>query len=756
MAPKRAPKKTPAKIPAKTAERIVAIALQNPELGARRLVPLLKKKRISVSASGVQRILRGHNLQTRALRLAKIKAKRRKPKTKQQKPAGRITAGLADRIVKLSLKNPHWGARRLARALAQKKVAVSPSRVYAVLKRNDLQTRQKRKANLKAPAKKTRRPKASSQKPATKINDQIAARICEIALQNPELGAKRLVPLLEEQEIFATSSAVYRVFKCNGVENRSKRLLKLKEKMISETSPEFEIELPEPVDVPAHLAPMPPEDEIPESLQDFEIELPEPVDVPAHLAPMPPENEIPESLQDFEIELPEPVDVPAHLAPMPPEDEIPEFLQDQEELPSLPIEDEIPEFLQDQEELPSLPIEDEIWEHVLEPVELAPVPDQDEIPEPLPGPAEDEITEPVFEPAATAPIPPEVEAPAPVEEPEPLPERVETTAAEPEPPPVRTALLKLPRKKSHWIFYPLYLLLLLLIGYLGFQSLQAIQFARPEADTVTASGSAGERPAVQPRASIRPLSDYQVIWQRNLFNVTLSKDSDKKDEISLENIALAKKDLGLELVGTVVAEDSNLSRAIIDNRKTREQEAYREGDSAGKVKIKKILRNNVIITTAKGDELLTVEIKESAKGSASSVRSKSIGSHASSSPQKSDSAQSNARSTRSRARTRSIKLKRDEVEASLANVDDLMEKVNVTPYMQGDQPSGFRISNIPADSVLRKMGLRSRDVIVGVDEDDITGPDQATDFFEKLAAGEEVTIRVKRRRRTRQIKLSIE
>ena len=696
MAPKRAPKKTPAKIPAKTAERIVAIALQNPELGARRLVPLLKKKRISVSASGVQRILRGHNLQTRALRLAKIKAKRRKPKTKQQKPAGRITAGLADRIVKLSLKNPHWGARRLARALAQKKVAVSPSRVYAVLKRNDLQTRQKRKANLKAPAKKTRRPKASSQKPATKINDQIAARICEIALQNPELGAKRLVPLLEEQEIFATSSAVYRVFKCNGVENRSKRLLKLKEKMISETSPEFEIELPEPVDVPAH------------------------------------------------------------LAPMPPEDEIPEFLQDQEELPSLPIEDEIPEFLQDQEELPSLPIEDEIWEHVLEPVELAPVPDQDEIPEPLPGPAEDEITEPVFEPAATAPIPPEVEAPAPVEEPEPLPERVETTAAEPEPPPVRTALLKLPRKKSHWIFYPLYLLLLLLIGYLGFQSLQAIQFARPEADTVTASGSAGERPAVQPRASIRPLSDYQVIWQRNLFNVTLSKDSDKKDEISLENIALAKKDLGLELVGTVVAEDSNLSRAIIDNRKTREQEAYREGDSAGKVKIKKILRNNVIITTAKGDELLTVEIKESAKGSASSVRSKSIGSHASSSPQKSDSAQSNARSTRSRARTRSIKLKRDEVEASLANVDDLMEKVNVTPYMQGDQPSGFRISNIPADSVLRKMGLRSRDVIVGVDEDDITGPDQATDFFEKLAAGEEVTIRVKRRRRTRQIKLSIE
>jgi type II secretion system protein C len=85
-----------------------------------------------------------------------------------------------------------------------------------------------------------------------------------------------------------------------------------------------------------------------------------------------------------------------------------------------------------------------------------------------------------------------------------------------------------------------------------------------------------------------------------------------------------------------------------------------------------------------------------------------------------------------------------------------MEKINVRPYMQGDQPSGFRISNIPADSVLRKMGLRSRDVIVGVGEDDITSPDQASDFFERLASGEEITIRVKRRRRTRQIKLNIE
>ena len=89
-------------------------------------------------------------------------------------------------------------------------------------------------------------------------------------------------------------------------------------------------------------------------------------------------------------------------------------------------------------------------------------------------------------------------------------------------------------------------------------------------------------------------------------------------------------------------------------------------------------------------------------------------------------------------------------------MDTLMEQVWLSPYMQGDQPSGFRVGNIPADSVLRRMGLRSRDVIVGVDDENITGPDQASDFFRKLAEGGEVTIKLKRRRRTRQIKLNIE
>ncbi len=621
MPSKRAPKKVSSKIPPETAERIVAIALQNPELGARRLVPQLKKKRIAVSATSIQNILRSHGLQTRAKRLAKLEArpkKTRKPKLpSKKKPAAKITDAVADRICEIALQNPELGARRLLPLLQKQKISASSSAVYRILKRRGLQTRQKR---LDKAAETAAKPIIFPKKFPGGIPSGVEERIVELSLQNPDLGARRLMRLLQQEDVFVSASAVYSILKRNGMENRPKRLLKLEDQQAPAAAPAPEIE------------------------------------------------------------------GPGLLA---------------------------------------------------EPVEIEPTPAADELPEPF------------FEPAIAVSFPPAAEAPMAEKEPEPLPEPAIVAPAEAERPPLRKTPLKPTRKRSHWVFYALYLLLFILIGYLGFQAVRAIQVARLETQAVAAVSPAGVRPETQPEISRRPLNDYRVIWQRDLFSITAAGDSDVQKKIALEKIALAPKNLGLELVGTVVADDPKMSLAIIDNSKTREQEAYREGDEAGKVKIKKILRNNVVITTAEGDGLLTVEIKESAKSATAATPTINIGS---SSPV----GQQAPRSTRLSARSRSITLKREEVEASLSDIDALLEKVRLTPYMQGDQPSGFRISNIPADSVLRQMGLRSRDVIVGVDDENITSPDQASDFFQRLATGDAVTIRVKRRRRTRQINLSIE
>jgi general secretion pathway protein C len=618
MAPKRKSKKSVSKIPPKTAERIVAVSLQHPELGARRLVPVLKKKRISVSAASIQGILRRRGLQSREKRLAKIEKrppKARKPKPQPKKPAARITGDLAERIVEISLQNPDFGARRLLPLLKKEKIRIPSSTVYSVLKRRGLQTREKRLAKT---AETIAEPVLFPKTFPGKIPPGVEDRVVALSLQNPGFGARRLMPLLQQEEIFVSASAVYTVLKRNDIENRQKRLLMLEARQAPEAPPEPELEGPE---------------------------------------------------------------------------------------------------------------------HIAEASEIKPIP------------TIDEATEPVFEPAVAAPVPPEIETPAPAAEPE-------SAAAEPpqlERPPLRKAPVIPLKKRSHWVFYALYLLLFVLIGYLGFHSFQAIQYARLETETVTAADSAApDIPAdAESAAAERPLDGYRQIWERNLFNIARAGNSESPGKISLDKIALAKKDLGLQLVGTVVADDPQMSRAIIDNRKTREQEAYREGDKAGEVRIKKILRNNVVITTAEGDELLTVEIKETGKVTAAYTGAQQVGSRSAPAPRATASGQAPAR-------TLSLNLKRDEVAVAFTDMDGFMKELRIVPYKTGDQPSGFMISRITPQNVLRKMGLRSRDVITAINDEAITGPEQAAGFFERLSQGGEVTINFQRRRRDRQIRLNIE
>ena len=214
-------------------------------------------------------------------------------------------------------------------------------------------------------------------------------------------------------------------------------------------------------------------------------------------------------------------------------------------------------------------------------------------------------------------------------------------------------------------------------------------------------------------------------------------------------------------MGTVVAYDATFSRAIVHVTKTREQDAYREGDQAGKATIKKILRNKVIITTDKGDQLLTIDAEDFGKGGKAASKQPRA-------PMSQTSQQSNSWETRlggsgsqlTPRRARAINLKHEDVAASLANTDQLLQELTISPFMQDDQPAGFIISKIPRGSILTKMGLRNGYVVTQLNDQEITGPDQAVEFFRTLAEGGEVTIQVRRsrgvRRRARQINLNIE
>ncbi|GAU08022.1 hypothetical protein DPF_0723 [Desulfoplanes formicivorans] len=114
------------------------------------------------------------------------------------------------------------------------------------------------------------------------------------------------------------------------------------------------------------------------------------------------------------------------------------------------------------------------------------------------------------------------------------------------------------------------------------------------------------KPLAGPR--LRRLEEYRSIAARDLFGTGKQavKPGDDKEEVRIENMPLAS--LQLRLMGTVVASDPAMRKAIIAEANGRNERMYREGDRVKGATIKKILRYAVVLNTGKRDEVLKMEI----------------------------------------------------------------------------------------------------------------------------------------------------
>jgi general secretion pathway protein C len=514
---------------------------------------------------------------------------------------------------------------------------------------------------------------------STVITKSIESRIVELSLQNPEFGARRLLPLLNSVDINVSASTVYNILKRHSLQTRAKRLANLKKKN------------PKAVPVPTKKAKR-------SRKQAATARLKRPARVTGEVAE-----------RIVQVSLNNPDYGARRLVSLLEKDGIRTNASTVYRiLKRNDLQNREKRFAriraQEAEEISSPEaVEISAPQSVAVPAPLAQ-------PEPAAGITLEKVTAPRFQPIKKAP---------------------EKTKFQ------RSLILTLSN-----------VLLLVLLAYLGVYAAQSFRHAGLESAALAAPAPAPAGIDARPETAAPPLTDYRIIWERNLFNVSKKVASVPEKQIAIENIAPAKKDLGIKLVGTAVADDPRLSRAFIDNRSTGEQEAYREGDRAGEVRIKKIQRNNVIIATREGDRLLTVEIGTAAIGQTTSKPAPQT-------PATSTLKQSTG-SISSSARTRSVSLDRQEVEASLANIDRLIADLDIAPYTRFEQPAGFKISNISNESIFKKIGLSSRDVIVGINNQKITGPDQAAEFINTIAKGGQVTIRARRRLRTRRINLNIE
>jgi general secretion pathway protein C len=301
--------------------------------------------------------------------------------------------------------------------------------------------------------------------------------------------------------------------------------------------------------------------------------------------------------------------------------------------------------------------------------------------------------------------------------------------------------------KHRWVFN---LLVVALMSYFLWPAIENLWKIKRAPNPVTEPERISR--TTEPASTVRPLEEYSIIAERNLFGSSKEEDSTPKEEVSLEGIPVAVTSLGLKLVGTVVTDEPKMNLAIIANKSTRKQETYHEGDRIGKVLVKKIVRDNVIINTGRGDEVLTMKYE----GGAGTPRKTKTTTKNRRGLMKKSPLRRAPGSKSAASRFGSINLKRQEVESAFADINKLMQEVRISPYKEGKQPSGFQISDIKPGSIFSKMGLRNGDVIKGVNDKAITSPEQAIEFYQSLTEGGKIAVEIKRGKTNKKLRLLVE
>ena len=228
------------------------------------------------------------------------------------------------------------------------------------------------------------------------------------------------------------------------------------------------------------------------------------------------------------------------------------------------------------------------------------------------------------------------------------------------------------------------------------------------------------------------LREYKQQIARDLFGSQRGQEEESESKVSLEDIPLSEKDLGLELVGTIIRDNPKHDIAIIEDKQKNEQYMYYEGDHIKDVSIKEILRDNVVIVQAKEQKILTMQYKELRKPEAQENNRKV-----------------SSESIQSPGREKSIS--KDYVMESIGNMSTLMQDALIKPYMKNGETIGFQLDNIRSGSFYDKLGLKNSDVILQVENKKLKSPQQLMELSQELSRKNQVELTIQRNGKQRTI-----
>ena len=214
--------------------------------------------------------------------------------------------------------------------------------------------------------------------------------------------------------------------------------------------------------------------------------------------------------------------------------------------------------------------------------------------------------------------------------------------------------------------------------------------------------------------------------------------------VDMEHNMVPRSSIGgdnLKLVGTAMTGIPGQSVAVIEDPKSRRQWSFHEGERAGGILIKSIRRDYIVIDAGNGEK--TVKLKGFLAGYDTT-------------PDKSATGPVNPTVNRIGSRERQVVVDRRTALTALADPSAALEEVRILPARYFNREIGFRIADFGANSIFSKMGLRSGDLLLAINDHEISGPEEAPSILEAIRDGGDIDLTVRRRARTYHINLLIQ
>ena len=278
-----------------------------------------------------------------------------------------------------------------------------------------------------------------------------------------------------------------------------------------------------------------------------------------------------------------------------------------------------------------------------------------------------------------------------------------------------------------YIFIIIYLLLIVFIAYFCVDYMY--KNLMPEGFTKLENHSDGTLSKnINPRQTKPVLTrdQYDIIVTRNLFKVDVEEKEEsveKQETGDKEPEKLEATTLKLVLWGTVTGESEVY--AVIEDKKVRQQSLYEVGDSVQGAKIKKILRQKIILTYQGKDQVLEMELD--------------------------DKKLSRSRIPAGKTKFNPIPVNKAMIDDSSDDIGALMRQVKFRPHFTEGEPDGLMVYGIRPNSVFRQMGLRNGDIIKDINGTSIVSSEDASSLFSEIKETDTARVTLFRRGKIKEL-----